>query len=96
MTQPGLHFDGQTYEPEQDQTRLTTQFLRVKKLLLTTPGRKYPPAELCRLTGTNALQWASVSARVRDLRKPRFGGWDIRAERVRRGEWVYWWTGGKA
>lgn len=72
-------FDGETYERAQDKQRLTGQMLAVWQVM--RDGRWYTLDELCAKTGYRSQ--ASVSARVRDLRKHRFGGHDI--ERRRRG-----------
>lgn len=79
-TMPVVHtFDGATYEPEHDQVRLNAQTERVRRLM--ADGHWRTLAEICLATGDRE---ASVSARLRDLRKPRFGAFDV--ERRRRGE----------
>lgn len=61
-------FDGSTYEPR-DQARLSGQLRNV--FLAMSDHRWWTLAELSiRAGGTEA----SVSARIRDLRKQRFGG----------------------
>lgn len=79
------HFDGDTYDPGLDFERLTTQLQRVRWCL--EQGDKWPLSGLQAACGGSE---ASISARIRDLRKPRFGGLDVRRERVRGGLWVYW------
>ena len=67
------HFDGATYEPARDGERLGTQLARV--LAVMQDGKPHTLDELVtRCGGTTA----SVSARIRDLRKPQFGGCLIR------------------
>lgn len=78
------YFDGETYEPDLDQARLGDQLCSVLGLMLDGQWRT--------LAGISALVHApeaSVSARLRDLRKPRFGAKTV--ERRRRGEglWEY-------
>lgn len=73
------HFDGATYEPEHDHERLGAQALRVWTIV--SDGQWRTLAELETLTGDPQ---ASISARLRDFRKPAFGGHAI--ERRRRGE----------
>jgi hypothetical protein len=77
---PGADFDGATYERAFDHQRLTGQLLRVYAAFLM--------AEWWTLEEIGALthdrNTASVSARVRDLRKAKFGGHTV--ERRRRGE----------
>lgn len=72
-------FDGETYEPEKDKERLSGQIQRVWRAIL--PGAWMTLDEIARITGD---QHQSISARLRDLRKDRFGGWTI--ERRRRGD----------
>ena len=69
MTQPALDFDGATYESGRDRGRLFAQLQRVKALM--SDHGWHTLGELERRTGDPQ---ASVSARIRDLRKPRFGG----------------------
>lgn len=71
-------FDGATYEPEHDKARLTSQLERVKALMLDGQWRTL--AEIQDSVGGTE---ASVSARLRDLRKSRFGGFAV--DRRRRG-----------
>jgi hypothetical protein len=70
------YFDGDTYEPELDQGRLATLLNRVHQHMLD--GEWHTLAELARTCGGTE---ASVSARLRDLRKDRFGGNDVRKRR---------------
>ena len=73
-----LSFDGETYVPELDGARLTSQFERVRSLMLD--GRWRTLAEIAgRVRGSEA----AVSARLRDFRKAKFGGHEV--ERRRRG-----------
>jgi hypothetical protein len=72
-------FDGATYEPEHDKARLTTQLERVKALMLDGQWRTLAKIQN-KVGGTES----SVSARLRDLRKSRFGGYAV--DRRRRGE----------
>lgn len=80
-------FDGVTFEPEHDQARLETQLVRVRKFMITGGWRTL--REIAKATGGTE---ASVSARLRDLRKSKFGAWTVerrpRGER-KRGLWEY-------
>ena len=91
-----MWFDGHTYEPEFDQARLTTQMGRV--WLALQEGEWLSLGELA--ARVDAPE-ASVSARLRDLRKQRFGNHEVarrhRGERgsglfeyqlVRRASWI--------
>lgn len=75
-------FDGYTYEPEHDKERLTKQLEAVKRVLMD--GMWWIPANLELETGYN---WASISARIRDLRKEKFGGYHV--ERMRLGGGIH-------
>lgn len=65
-------FDGSTYRPALDRTRLKSQLERVKALLLD--GKWHTLTYLAAKVGGTT---AGVSARVRDLRKPKHGGFII-------------------
>ena len=77
MTQPSLHFDGETYDPPKDHARLTKQLDRVFALM--RDGRYRTLAELAECVGAPE---GSVSARLRDLRKQKFGGWVVDRKRI--------------
>ena len=69
-------FDGVTYDPERDKARLTGQLERVYEVVKTG---WYTLAEIASQTGDPE---GSISARLRDLRKEKFGSYDIRRKRV--------------
>jgi hypothetical protein len=77
-------FGGATYDPEQDRDRLVTQLGRVRDVMFD--GQWHTLAELVVKCGGSD---ASVSARIRDLRKKRFGAYNVESKRVRDGLWVY-------
>lgn len=77
---PAAHFDGETYEPELDFTRLTTLLARTYRALQN--GEWWTLEELARETGGSE---SSVSARIRDLRKRKFGAFTVERERVEGG-----------
>ena len=79
-----IHFDGVTYDPKLDYTRLTTQLGKVYNLLNT--GRWYTLRQLADLVKAPE---ASVSARIRDLRKLKFGEHNIEHDRLSNGVWRY-------
>lgn len=81
--QPRL-FDGRTYEPVFDEARLWTQLGRVFRYM--SDGREHTLEELAEATGGSQ---AAVSARLRDLRKPRFGGWYVERRRIDGGLFGY-------
>ena len=77
-------FDGATYQPELDYRRLSTQLERVKVFALTAGW-----VTLRELADRVGGSEASVSARLRDLRKEKFGGYVVERKRVTGGLWQY-------
>ena len=76
-------FDGTTFDEEQDGERLTNQLARVKAYMLANAGTPKTLSEISRATRAPE---ASVSARIRDLRKrPHF----FIVERVRVGPGLF-------
>lgn len=76
-------FDGVTYDPKLDGERLANQLDRVRGFV--RDGGWYTLAVISQALG---FPEASVSARLRDLRKPRFGGWLVERQRLF-GLWAY-------
>lgn len=76
--------DGATYQHQRDGKRLAAQHHRV--LAAMRDNGWWTLSELHRATGDPE---ASISARLRDLRKPRFGGHVIEREYVERGLFRY-------
>lgn len=76
--------DGQTYVHARDGQRLAAQHARVFEFLRY--GGWHTLEAISEATGAPE---ASVSARLRDLRKPRFGAHRIEREYVRRGLFRY-------
>lgn len=84
MKQEPFDFDGETYDRDRDQARLNGQLQRVYEAILD--GSWHTLAELAvACQGSEA----AVSARLRDLRKPRFGEHTIDREYVGNGLWRY-------
>ena len=75
-----MPFDGKTYERPLDQKRLGSQLQRVKQF--TADGEWHTLADIIRVCGGNE---ASVSARLRDLRKEKFGEHRVERRRVKGG-----------
>jgi len=73
-------FDGATFQPERDGERLTRQLDRVKELMLDGQWRSLP--QIAALVGGSE---AGVSARLRDLRKPRNGAYTVNRRHVEDG-----------
>lgn len=74
-----LDFDGYVYERKHDFVRLSGQLKVVKDLMSDEKWRTL--REIEDLTGYTS---ASISARLRDLRKAKFGGYEV--ERRIRGD----------
>ena len=79
-----LRFDGQTYEPTLDQVRLTGQLLEVYRVM--ADGRARTLRAIAEEVGCSE---ASASARLRDLRKSRFGANAVTRKRIHGGLFVY-------
>lgn len=77
-------FDGTTYEPERDCARLTKQFTRVWDVM--KDGRWRTLAELHAATKDPE---ASISARMRDFRKEKFGAHDVQRRHLHDGLFEY-------
>lgn len=84
MTDGWAWFDGHTYEPDLDQSRLVTQLRRVFNVMCD--GQEHTLAELAEATGGSE---AAVSARLRDFRKERFGSWIVHRRRIGGGLFAY-------
>lgn len=83
MTGTQLHlFDGHTIDPARDNGRLFAQLKRVKELMADGVWRTLD--EIARAVGDPP---ASVSARLRDLRKERWGS--MKVDRRRRGKGLF-------
>ncbi len=81
-------FDGSTYVREFDYQRLSGQLKRVFGLMIR--GGWYTLSEIAAHTGDQSE--AAISARLRDLRKSKFGGFDIERRHrgdAKRGLWEY-------
>lgn len=78
------HRDGITYDHARDGVRLAEQHQRVWNAV--KDGNWRTPKELELATG---YSWASISARLRDFRKPRFGSHGVDRESRGNGLFVY-------
>ena len=81
---PRKAFDGKTYKPSRDYTRLKTQLEAVHELM--TDGRWRTLDTIKGLCGGSD---ASVSARLRDLRKPKYGSLVVERRHRIGGIWEY-------
>jgi len=71
-----VRFDGPDLTA-QDTQRLSSQLLRVERLMRDGKWRS-----LAHIAVDVGGSEAGVSARLRDLRKPRFGGWRVERRKV--------------
>lgn len=78
------HFDGHTYSPDRDHHRLARQMREVSDIL-----SDFEWHTLSDISSRTGHPEASVSARIRDLRKPKFGSHTIEREYVSRGLFRY-------
>jgi hypothetical protein len=81
---PTMRFDGITYDHARDSARLGDQMAAV--LSVMADGKWRTLADIA--SETNSPE-ASISARLRDLRKERFGGHTVNRHFVRRGLFQY-------
>lgn len=79
-----MTFDGDTFDSERDSDRLARQYRRVFDLM--KGGFWWTLRDLEETTGYSS---ASISARIRDMRKERFGGHTVERRYVDHGEWEY-------
>lgn len=92
MTQQTMRFDGVTFDPALDGERLTKQIGRVFETMRDGRWRtlhEIASTEAGRKAGDSE---AGISARLRDLRKPRFGAYTVdrrRRETATGGTWEY-------
>lgn len=77
-------FDGATFSQKRDGARLQKQLEDVRRIMLD--GQAHTLEAISRKTGHPQQ---SVSARIRDLRKPKFGGYRVFRQHVCAGLWKY-------
>ena len=77
-------FDGITINDERDNGRLQAQLSRVKTYVLN-----HEWSTLQDIAWYTGYPEASVSARLRDLRKAKFGGYTVERKYVEKGLWAY-------
>ena len=81
---PSTAFGGITYAPALDHVRLNGQLMRVFELM--KDGQWRTLAEIAAVVGGTE---AAVSARLRDLRKEKYGAREVSRERIEGGLWKY-------
>ena len=84
MTTTSGHRDGATYATPRDTARLNRQAQAVYDVMADHAWRT-----LGQIADATGEPEASISARLRDLRKPRFGGHIVEREYLADGVWRY-------
>ena len=79
-TQPALIFDGAAFDAQLDSERLTGQLLAVRDYLSQIEGGRF--ATVDEIASALGFPECSVSAQVRNLRKPRYGGYKVESKRL--------------
>jgi biotin operon repressor len=77
-------FDGITYDAARDEVRLSRQLQNVKQIL--SDNRWHTLSEISQRIGGSE---AGISARIRDLKKEKFGGHKIEKNHIANGLWRY-------
>ena len=85
-----MPFGGETYDRSIDKPRLSTQFVAVRELLLAA-AQVEMWFTLHEIELDLGYPQASISARIRDLRKEKFGGYEVERRRrtAKSGTWEY-------
>jgi hypothetical protein len=78
-------FDGATFDEKRDGGRLQAQLETVRQLVIEQPTWW----TLKWLSAATGYPEASVSARLRDLRKAKFGGYLVERKYISNGQWAY-------
>ena len=84
LMQDNLYFDGKTYNPQRDRQRLSGQLSQVYQIM-----SDYQWHSLKEIATRCSGSEAGVSARLRDLRKARFGGFIVKKRCIDNGLWEY-------
>jgi len=81
---PVPRFDGASFEVTKDSDRLGCQLAAVRDFMLVSGWRT-----LAEIEGATGYPQASISARLRDLRKEKFGAFTIERRRRHQGTFEY-------
>ena len=79
-----MTFHGDVYEETRDKSRLSKQLMRVRDAMLDGEWRTF--SQISDITGDPE---PSISAQLRHLRKPEFGGYDVDKRKLPSGLWEY-------
>ncbi len=80
-------FDGETFDAQKDGARLKTQLHRVRHLMVDGSWRTLE--EIRQNLEAPYSSVPAISARLRDLRKEKHGGWEVLSRRRTKGLWEY-------
>ena len=83
-SEPIRKFDGKTYNKERDETRLTGQLGKVFAAM--KDGKWHSLSWLAQMAEGSE---SGVSARLRDLRKDKFGKHTVERQNIDSGYWMY-------
>ena len=85
-----MNFDGETYDEELDGERMTTQLELVREIMSDQGWHR-----ILEVANRVDCSESGAAARIRDLRKEKFGSWEIVRRRVAHGNGLheYRWTG---
>ncbi len=78
-------FSGETYDHERDHLRLSAQYWQVFSLM--SDGQPRTLEQISAALG--GAPTPSISARLRDMRKPRFGAHTVEREHISNGLYTY-------
>ena len=82
-------FDGATFDAKHDAKRLSSQLDATREVMLDNEWRTLAALVLAlRKRGLHVTE-ASISARLRDLRKAKFGAYSVERRRLLGGLWEY-------
>lgn len=84
---------GDTYDPARDSESMNAALAAVFAVLASRVGRQLTLRDISRMvfktTGKSYAE-TGLAARIRELRNPKHGRWDVRSRRSKRGAWLYW------
>lgn len=79
-----MTFHGDVYEETRDKSRLSKQLARVRDAMLDGKWRTFSEISLITLDPE-----PSISAQLRHLRRPEFGGYNVDKRKLSSGLWEY-------
>lgn len=79
-----MSIDGETFDEARDGLRLTSQLDRVRTLM--EDGRWRTLERIAKVVGGSE---SSIGARLRDLRKTKFGSFRVERDHIKGGLWQY-------